>query len=92
MSRDPHVHGILLGGRPAPPTSALSYVVHCMYTSHDQAHADKSIPRFFRFAARLILLPKKARRAIWPGLLPPEVCALLALLPTCAVYCVQLLL
>ena len=60
MSRDPHVHGILLGGRPAPPTSALSYHVHRMYTSLDQAHADKSIPRFSRFAAQLILLPKKA--------------------------------
>ena len=38
----------------------LSYHVQRIYTSHDQAHADKSIPRFSPAAARLILLPKKA--------------------------------
>ena len=40
----------------------------------------------------LYQLPRSLRLAIWAGLLPPEVCALLALLSTCAAYCVQLLL
>ena len=38
----------------------LSYHVQRIYTCHDQAHADKSIPRFSPAAARLILLPTKA--------------------------------
>ena len=42
------------------PLVPLSYHVQRIYTSHDQAHADKSIPRFSPAAARLILLPKKA--------------------------------
>ena len=43
------------------PLVPLSYHVQRMYTSHEQAHADRSIPRFSPAAARLILLPKKAR-------------------------------
>ena len=42
------------------PLVPLSYHVQRIYTSHDQAHAGKSIPRFSPAAARLILLPKKA--------------------------------
>ena len=38
----------------------LSYHVLHVYTYHDQAQADKSIPRFSPAAARLILLPKQA--------------------------------
>ena len=41
------------------PLVFLSYHVQCIYTSHDQAHADKSIPRFSPAAARLIPAPKK---------------------------------
>ena len=67
MSKDPDVHGILLGGRPAPPTSALSYLVHRMYTSHDQAHADKSLA-FLLPPLGLYCFPRKLRRAIWAGL------------------------
>ena len=50
-----------LAGVRLRPQVPLSYHVQRMYTSHDQAHADKSIPRFSPAAARLILLPKKAR-------------------------------
>ena len=42
------------------PVVPLSYHVQRIYTCHDQAHADESIPRFSPAAARLILLPKKA--------------------------------
>ena len=49
-----------LAGVRLRPQVPLSYHVQRMYTSHDQAHADKSIPRFSGSVARLILLPKKA--------------------------------
>ena len=73
------------------PLVPLSHHAQRMYTCHDQAHADKSLA-FLLPPLGLYCFPRKLGRAIWAGLLPPEVCALLALLSTCAVYCVQLLL